>query len=202
VAPAPAAQQYYRGAPASGRSTTTPDGAPLAGWWHRVGAYLIDAVILGIIAGIIAVPWAREVFDVYRDYFEQAMDDAAAGRQSTVSAFDLQDKIYKPLAIITAITLVVGFVYNVGFLMWKQATPGKLVTGLRVRRREVAGPMPFSTVALRWLGQFGVGIFGLIPFVGNIFGFYGLLDVLWPLWDGNKQAIHDKIAKTNVVRAR
>ena len=26
-----------------------------------------------------------------------------------------------------------------------------------------------------------------------------LLDVLWPLWDGKKQAIHDKVVGTNVV---
>jgi uncharacterized RDD family membrane protein YckC len=29
-----------------------------------------------------------------------------------------------------------------------------------------------------------------------------LLDHLWPAWDGKKQAIHDKIARTNVVRSR
>jgi len=33
-------------------------------------------------------------------------------------------------------------------------------------------------------------------------GLYSLLDVLWPLWDDKKQAIHDKIAGTNVVRVR
>ena len=26
-----------------------------------------------------------------------------------------------------------------------------------------------------------------------------LLDVLWPLWDDKRQAIHDKVAATNVV---
>ena len=87
--------------------------------------------------------------------------------------------------------------------MWKQATPGKLVTGLRVRRREVPGPMPLGTVLLRWLGQFGiVGLSGLVPFVGSVGGIYSILDHLWPLWDDKKQAIHDKIAKTNVVRVR
>jgi uncharacterized RDD family membrane protein YckC len=29
-----------------------------------------------------------------------------------------------------------------------------------------------------------------------------LLDYLWPLWDDKKQALHDKVAKTNVVRTR
>ncbi len=202
TSPAPVAQQYYGGAPASGRSTTTPDGVPLAGWWHRVGAYVIDALILGVVLGIVAFPWFKEVGDIYLDYFDQAMDDANAGRGSSVSALDLQEQTFGPLAVIAAISLVAGFAYNVGFLMWKQATPGKLLTGLRVRRREVAGPMPLGTVVLRWAGQFAVGVLGLVPIIGNVAGIYSLLDVLWPLWDGNKQAIHDKIAKTNVVRIR
>ena len=25
---------------------------------------------------------------------------------------------------------------------------------------------------------------------------------LWPTWDGNRQALHDKVAKTNVVTRR
>lgn len=29
----------------------------------------------------------------------------------------------------------------------------------------------------------------------------GLLDVLWPLWDGKRQTLHDKIAGTVVVEA-
>ena len=202
TSPAPVAQQYYGGAPASGRSTTTPDGVPLAGWWHRVGAYVIDALILGVVLGIVAFPWFKEVGDIYLDYVDQALDDANAGRGSSVSALDLQEQTFGPLAVIAAISLVAGFAYNVGFLMWKQATPGKLLTGLRVRRREVAGPMPLGTVVLRWAGQFAVGVLGLVPIIGNVAGIYSLLDVLWPLWDGHKQAIHDKIAKTNVVRIR
>jgi uncharacterized RDD family membrane protein YckC len=193
----PVPQPYHRGKPA-----TTPDGAPLAGWWHRICAYSIDAVILIVLSGILAAPWWREVFDVYRDFFDEVMADAAAGRQSTTSSFDLQRQVIGPMAIITLISTSVSAVYNVGFLSWKQATPGKLLTGLRVRLRERPGAMPIGTLLLRWVGQFGYGVLTLIPFVGGAIGLYGLLDGLWPLWDYNKQALHDKIAKTNVVRVR
>lgn len=181
---------------------TTPDGVRLAGWWQRVLAYLLDAVIVGVVAGIIALPWVRDIMDTYRDWFDEALDTSGSGSSSTIDTAQLQRDLARPLAFVVGIQLVIGFCYHVGFLMWKQATPGKLAVGLRVRRREVPGPMPFSTVALRWLGQFGVGILGLVPFVGSVTGLYSLLDVLWPLWDGPKQAIHDKVAKTNVVRAR
>ena len=86
--------------------------------------------------------------------------------------------------------------------MWKQATPGKLLVGLRVRLRETPGPMPLGTVLMRWVGQYAVGILGLLPVVGSIGGLYAIVNYLWPLWDGKKQALHDKLAKTNVVRIR
>ena len=172
---------------------------PLAGWWQRVLALVIDTILIGIVGGIIALPWIRDVFDAYSDWFDEALN---ADSGSTPDTGQLQSDTAGPLAVIGAINLALGFAYNVGFLMWKQATPGKLVLGLRVRLRETPGPMSIGTVLLRWLGQYGVGIIGLVPFVGGISFLYTLLDYLWPLWDDKKQAIHDKIAKTNVVRTR
>ena len=138
------------------------------------------------------------MLDSYGDWFDEAMSSDS----SSVDTSQLQSDTAGPLAIITLIQLALGFVYNVGFLMWKQATPGKLVVGLRVRMRDRPGPMPIGTVLLRWAGQFGVGIVGLVPVLGFLTFIYTLLDYLWPLWDDKKQAIHDKIAKTNVVRVR
>ncbi len=34
------------------------------------------------------------------------------------------------------------------------------------------------------------------------FGFYPLIDCLWPLWDDDRQTLHDKIAETRVVRSQ
>jgi uncharacterized RDD family membrane protein YckC len=222
-AQAPAASQGYGAPPAYGGTygaapahpgtygaayagtkppATTPDGVPLAGWWHRAGAYLLDSIIVGIIAAAFAMPWIRDAFHIYTDWFDELLRTTEAGTTSTVDTAQLQRDLARPLAFILGIQLVVSFCYHVGFLMWKQATPGKLMVGLRVRLRETPGRMPLGTVTLRWLGQFGVGVFGLIPFVGSLTGIYTLLDVLWPLWDDKKQAVHDKVAKTNVVRVR
>ena len=161
-------------------------------------ALIIDGILLGIVAGIVALPWARDVFDSYSDWFDEAMDSDGGSADTS----QLQSDIAGPLAIITLINIALGFVYNVGFLMWKQATPGKLLVGLRVRLRDQPGPMTIGTVLLRWAGQYGVGLLGLVPVVGCLSFVYTLLDYLWPLWDDKNQAIHDKIAKTNVVRIR
>ena len=104
--------------------------------------------------------------------------------------------------MIGLIYLVVGFVYQVGFLMAVQATPGKLLLGLRVRLRERPGRLPFWSVLLRWFSQSGYSILSVVPILGSFLGLYWLVDHLWPLWDGKKQAIHDKLARTNVVRVR
>jgi uncharacterized RDD family membrane protein YckC len=199
---APPAYAAAYGAYAGGKApAVTPDGVPLAGWWLRVAAYVLDALVLGLVAGLLALPWISDAYHVYRDWFDDVLKSSEAGSTgSTVDTGQLQRDLLRPLAFIVGIQLAVGFCYHVGFLMWKQATPGKLLVGLRVRLRERPGPMPFGTVALRWLSQFGVGILGLIPFVGSLTSLYTLLDHLWPLWDDKKQAIHDKVAQTNVVK--
>jgi uncharacterized RDD family membrane protein YckC len=38
--------------------------------------------------------------------------------------------------------------------------------------------------------------------VGSVVTIYLFLDVLWPLWDSRRQALHDKVARTVVVKVR
>ena len=189
-----AAPQVY-GAPGP---ATTPDGVPLSGWWWRVLAILIDVVILSAIMVAVAYPWVSDVASSYGDWF----DKVQSSDSGSVSTRELRDDIAGPVLVISAINIALGFVYNVGFLMWKQATPGKLLLGLRVRLRETPGPMPLGTVLTRWVGQYAVGILSLVPFIVGIVGLYSIINYLWPLWDSKKQALHDKVAKTNVVRIR
>ena len=194
TAPPYAGQSY--GAP-----PTTPDGAPLAGWWHRVGAYLIDFVILIVIVTLLALPLLLDIFGGLGDYIERAMTAAENGDPPPPTE-PFERDITTQALLLGGISVVVGFVYTVAFLMWKQATPGKLAVGLRVRLRD-RPELPLSAVLLRWATQSGVpGVLGLVPFVGVLASIFGFLDVLWPLWDEKNQAIHDKVAKTNVVRVR
>jgi uncharacterized RDD family membrane protein YckC len=165
-----------------------------------VWAYLLDGIIVGIIGGILASPWIGDLMDAYSEFFDQVLRDAEAGRQTTDTTA-LEQQTAGPMLTIALIFLAVGFIYNVGFLMTVQATPGKLALGLRVRLRE-RPELPLGTILLRWASQSGVSILNVVPALGAFIGLYGLLDSLWPLWDGKKQAIHDKIARTNVVRVR
>ncbi|MEO7352599.1 MAG: RDD family protein [Marmoricola sp.] len=188
----------YGGQPAP---LTTPDGVRLAGWWHRVGAYVIDGLILSVIVAVLAFPFIRDVFNAFGDFFDQTMTALENGSPTPSSARFEMDIAGAALAI-AAIGLAVNLIYTIGFLMWKQATPGKLAVGLRIRLRE-SPDLPLSAVLLRWATQSAIpGLVGLVPLLGFVGGIFNFLDALWPLWDDKNQAHHDKVAKTNVIRVR
>jgi uncharacterized RDD family membrane protein YckC len=73
-------------------------------------------------------------------------------------------------------------------------TFGKRLVGIQVRDATgVGGSIGPGRAALRFAT---VGLFRLVPF----FGLFTLLSGLWPLWDPRRQALHDKIAGSVVVR--
>ena len=195
TAPLPAAYA------APGKATTTPDGAPLAGWWERVGALVIDGFCLLPFYVVISLPFMSHIIDVYRDYFDQvrAADDNGTAQPSP---FYVQTHLLGTFVAIAALGILLNLLWTFGWLRWKAATPGKLALGLRIRLREAPGPLSWGTIGRRWLAQYGVALVGLVPLVGYVTGLYSLLDDLWPLWDDQRQAIHDKFAGTNVVRTR
>jgi uncharacterized RDD family membrane protein YckC len=88
---------------------------------------------------------------------------------------------------------VVAFLYSVlQHGRWGQ-TVGKRVMSLRVVRAEDAGAIGYGQAAWRLLFAY------LISLVTC--GVGGLVDVAWILWDPRRQALHDKVARTVVVRA-
>jgi uncharacterized RDD family membrane protein YckC len=77
-------------------------------------------------------------------------------------------------------------------------TFGKRLLGIQVRdaappRTRSRGTIGVERAGLRYVV---VGLFRIIPF----FMLFTILDGLWPLWDRNRQALHDKIAGSVVVR--
>ena len=181
---------------------TTPDGAVLAGWGRRLGGYLIDAVITGIIGVLLSIPWIAQVVDVYRRVFDEAMQAGQSGQPYTPpDATTLAEQILPALVPIVLISLAVFVLYHGGFLLWKGATPGKLLLGMRVRRRDRPGRLDVLTVLRRLALPFVLSLVNFVPLVSYLTSIVGLLDYLWPLWDEKNQALHDKLAGTNVVMA-
>lgn len=198
-APYPGAPPF--GTPWANPRDFTPDGERLSGWWRRFGAYVIDGLITGLLGFLIGMPWWRRIVSAYIEFINASIDAAEQGGQAP-DPQSFADQVRPELSVVVVIAIVIGFVYHVGFLRWRAATPGKMALGLKVRLRDAPGPLSWSTVLMRWLGQNIASLFSLIPLVGSLAALYTPLDGLWPLWDPHRQAIHDKIAKTNVVRTR
>lgn len=103
--------------------------------------------------------------------------------------------------------------YQAAFLRWKGATPGKLALGMRVRLRDRSGRLPWGTIGARLaLPQLvpgsllrlplATGSFAIVALVHAVVVLIGLLDPLWATWDDKRQALHDELARTNVVKTR
>jgi uncharacterized RDD family membrane protein YckC len=185
----------YGGYPAG---PTTPDGQPLAGYWQRVGAYILDAIISGIATAILA-GWL--LYRAMQPFFDGFVDAVGSGDSAAVDRLT-SDIDYGYLFGFSVVASVIVLAYQVFFLTRTGATPGKAAMGISVRLRERPGPLALGPAVRRSSVQALLGLVGNIPLIG-IFGTIGaLLDLLWPAWDDKRQALHDKFATTNVVVGR
>jgi len=170
--------------------STTPDGALLSGWWLRVAARVLD----GIFTFLLSLPLTGWFYYRYLGgvvgWSEDLAARSATGSVPVAPVFALPPwDTLKYAVIASIIALLVSGVYEVFFLSRSGATPGKKIVGISVRLRDQAGPPPMRTVLIRTGTYLGMSLVNIA----------NLLDILWPLWDDKKQAIHDKAAATNVV---
>jgi uncharacterized RDD family membrane protein YckC len=174
----PHAGQPYAGQPYAAPPATTPDGQPLAGWWRRVGAAIIDSLILVPVIVLIGLPFLVPMAEEFADEWDRAMDDIDSGGSSTAFGAGFQSDIVWYALGFALVALVVGALYEIGFLRWKQATPGKMALGLQVRLRERPGTMPWGTLFLRWFVKNLGSFLAQIPFVGGILSIAWILNLL------------------------
>lgn len=192
-------QGQWQGAPMPGgyggqgpARATTPDGQPLAGWWHRVGARIIDGILLAVVGGFLANLLVPDFFGNLMDWSMNATDPFAPP-PAELAAQQLR------FALVVG---VLGLVYEIAMVALVGGTVGKLVTGLRVRLREQPGVPGWGASIIRGLIYQGVGLVSQLNSMLGFLSLFNIINVLWPLWDPKKQALHDKAAKTNVVRVR
>ena len=142
----------------------------------------------------IALPLTAYFWYHYLEGTVKWADDLAATSASGVAPIFATPplEIYQDIFAAAIIQLLITGVYEVFFLNRSGATPGMMIVGISVRLRDLAGPLPMRATLIR------TGVFLAMQVVTIAY----LLDVLWPLWDHQKQAIHDKAAMTNVVVGR
>jgi uncharacterized RDD family membrane protein YckC len=154
-------------------------GQPLASWGSRLGAYIIDGLILLIPIVILALVIFGGTVD----------SDSSAGAWIGAS-------------ILYAVLIAAVVLFYAPLLMMRQGerngqTLGKQVLSIRVVR-DNGQPMGFGWAALREvvLKQLAVNIASsIIPIIP------WFLNYFWPLWDDENRALHDMVASTHVIRA-
>ncbi|MEO6712492.1 MAG: RDD family protein, partial [Mycobacteriales bacterium] len=145
----------------------------LASQWARLGARLLDGLILFVPAIIVYMSMGRDALDALEP---SEMNLLSGG-----------------LLLPTLVWLAITAAYEIYFLVNSGATPGKKAVGIRVAKiADGTNPDPQSA-AMRWAIA---SLPGLLPVVS----LFGIVNVAWCLWDNNRQCLHDKPAKTVVVR--
>jgi uncharacterized RDD family membrane protein YckC len=193
---------YASAPPAYGSSLgvkTTPDGQPLASYGQRVGAYLLDGLISGLVSMLLGGYWILQFFRWYAGYLEGLFRQIDAGGNPSLDQAAITSQVTSYLLPVIAVSLVVQVVYQVVFLTRRGATPGKMIVGIAVRRRDRPGLPDLATVLKRVALGVVVSLLGFLPAASAVGSLVSILDLLWPLWDDKRQALHDKIAGTNVV---
>ena len=163
----------------------------LAGWWSRAGAAVIDGLIVSVpavalIAGIVAL---------------------LAGPVGALSIEDDETGVLVGvLAVMLSVLLAIAVVFATA-LIYAPATMrrpgarngqtwGKQLLGIRVARMS-GEPNTFASAAVREV-VVKLLLFGFAG--GTLASIPTLLDVLWPLWDGENRALHDMVVDTRVIR--
>ena len=184
------------GARAGTESGKTPDGALLASWGRRLGAYLIDGVIVGAVW--LSLSW-RWLSGYVEDLFDRVKDAVGSGTISPSPFFGTYES-WGDLVVIVLIGIATFILYHATFLRLADgASLGKKALGIRVRLRERDGQLPWSAISKRLLVQLTPDFAALVPLLGSLVVICAWLDGLWPLWDAKSQALHDKWPGTNVV---
>lgn len=132
-----------------------------APWWRRGVAYLVDAVLIGI------------------PIFAVAAIAGAGGNDGSLT-----------------LIFVLGYGLPLAYFTYfhgseRGQTPGKMLTGVRVRTDGGGERLSYGRAFARYLIVVVLGWF-VLPVI---------LDFLWPLWDRKNQALHDKVAGSVVLRA-
>jgi uncharacterized RDD family membrane protein YckC len=187
-----------------GRAETRPvprtsDGVPLAGWWWRVLAVVIDNMITSTLTAIVLGPIYLKLVRNVSDLVNAIVAAARAGQTTPPPAVTATELLSpREQLIVLVVSLTLQMLYLVGFWRWKAATPGKLVCGLRI--------VPFdhgrSSARLAWRAILIRAAIWVLPAAQSWLLPLKLIDALFPLLHPQRLAIHDLAARTQVVKVR
>ncbi|MEU6220202.1 RDD family protein [Streptomyces sp. NPDC047022] len=155
-----------------------------AGLGKRLAARLLDTLVLAAVTGVAAVPLGTKAIDHINDKIDAAK---LSGQTVTVWLLDGTTSVY--LAVVLAVLLGFGVIYEVLPTARWGRTLGKKLCGIEVRDIEGHEPPAFGAALRRWLVYSVPGLIAV-----------GVVGVMWCLFDRPwHQCWHDKAAHTFVA---
>jgi uncharacterized RDD family membrane protein YckC len=157
-----------------------------AGFGARLGGFIIDQLLYGLLAAVFAVPGILMIIGSVADCVTVEVDD-------TVSEIICPPGSPKAGLLVGGIGLILLGVLIVVFLYVRALgrtgqTWGRKIVGVKVVDKMSGQPI-------------GVGkAFGRALFEQFISGALCYLGFLWMLWDNDKQTWHDKVVDSVVVK--
>jgi uncharacterized RDD family membrane protein YckC len=163
---------------------------PLAAWGQRAVARIIDWVIESLISAPFVL-WA--LWPSFQRFVDAIPQNGSEVPQAVAQRF--VDDVLAATFTLTVISVVVTFVYQVPQNVFFGRTIGKRILGIRIRLLAADRNPGWLSASVRW-GTYTAGVIALSSL-------FAVIDYLWPLWDKPwRQALHDKTARTIVVRTR
>ena len=156
----------------------TGENAELAGAGSRLGARLIDAALMMVVAIPLFIIVAIASVTDFAD--EESIDEASGSFMA-----------------VSLLLTVIFMVYEVSMTALRGQTLGKMAVRIRVVGAEAGGLPGWGKAFGRW---FVPAIVGLIGFWISFAGLLSLLIYVSLLWDKQRQGWHDKAAKTLVIK--
>ncbi|MEU8901159.1 RDD family protein [Nocardia sp. NPDC048505] len=158
-------------------------GGPYAGWAARVGATVLDGLIIGIPAGILFGLAYATGFDSGDSYLV-AKVDGTFERTTVGGGIDGVGITLMAVAVLVALAGSVLLIYREGAT---GQTPGKALLGIRLISESTGQPLGFGAALGR---KFCHVVDSSACYIGFLF----------PLWDAKRQTLADKITSSVVVR--
>lgn len=160
-------------------------GRPLAEWWQRLVAIILDSIILGLVTGLISA------------------GIIATGHYGGSGNGFFSTNLDARHVIAGLITFVIDLAY---FALLngseKGQTVGMMALGITVRDASTGGRIEPQRAGIRIFILYPGILLRWIPVLGAIAGLYTIVAGLSPLWDKKREGWHDKVAKTTVIKVR
>lgn len=144
-----------------------------AGFWLRLGAALIDGIILWALNYLMTGFWN---IGVGLPWASSGTDQAADTINAAVPHVGWRWVVF----------ILIFMAYFAGFWAWRGQTPGKMLTRTKITYLDGSN--------IGWNGA-------IVRFIGYILSAVLLfIGFIWIAFDGRKQGLYDKLANTYVIR--